>query len=73
LEKRHRAVSHVCKIFAEVLDDIARAPQRRKHVNKTEHLHLECLVTHGERHHALVKAGLAEDRFGVLVDEVEYL
>ena len=34
---------------------------------------LKCLVPHRERHHPLIKSGFAEDRFRVLIDQVENL
>ncbi len=71
LEERHEAVAHVREIFVEVLDDVARAPERREHIDEAEHLHLEMLVPHRERHHPLVKAGLGENRFGIPVDQLE--
>src|ERR1043165_9440913 len=47
--------------------------ERRQNVDEPKHLDLEMLVAHRKRHHALVKSGLAKDRFGVLVDQLEDL
>ena len=47
------------------------AAERREHVDETEHLHLEMFVAHRERHHPLVKAGLAENRFRIAIDQLE--
>ncbi len=71
VQERHEAVAHVREIFLEMLDDVARAAERREHVDEAEHLHLEMLVSHRERHHPLVKAGLGENRFGIPVDQLE--
>ncbi len=59
------------KIFVEVADDFVRVAERGEHVHEAEHLHLEVLVLHRERHHALVEAGFAENGFGMLIDELE--
>ena len=45
--------------------------ERREHIDKAEHLHLEMLVPHRERHHPLVKTGLAENRFGISINQLE--
>ena len=71
LQHRREAVAHVCEIFLEMLDDVAAAMQRREHIDKTKHLHLEMFVPHRERHHALVEAGLAENRFGISIDQLK--
>ena len=47
------------------------ATQRGEHINEAEHLHLEMLVPHRERHHPLIKAGFAENRFGIPIDELK--
>ncbi len=73
LHDRREAVLHVGKIFVQMLDDVAGTAERGEDVDKAEHLHLEMLVLHGERHHPLVKAGLAENRLRVAVDQVENL
>ena len=71
LHERDEAVAHAGKIFVKMLDDIAGAAERREHVHEAEHLHFERLVAHRESHHALIKAGLAENRFGIAVDQIE--
>src|SRR5205807_1780611 len=57
----------------EMLDDVMRAAERREDIDEAEHLHFEMFVSHRERHHPLVKASLTEDRFRILVDQVENL
>ena len=71
LQERHGAVAHIREILVEMLDDVVRAPERREHIDEAEHLHLEMLVPHRERHHPLVKAGLGENRFGIPVNQLE--
>ena len=71
LQERHKAVVHSGEVFAEMLDDVVRASERREHIDKAEHLHLEMLVPHRERHHPLVKAGFGENRFGIAVHQLE--
>ena len=73
LEERHRAIAHIGEIFVQVPDDIGRVPERRQNVHEPEHLDLEMFVAHRERHHALVRPGLAENRLRVLIDEIEDL
>ena len=71
LQERHEAVAHAGKIFVEMLDDVAGAAQGREHIDEAEHLHLEMLVPHRERHHPLVKAGFAENRFRIPINQLE--
>src|SRR5581483_3816735 len=66
-------VAHVFEIFLEVPNDLATAIQRRQNIDKAEQLHFEMLVAHRESHHALIKAGLAEERFRMLIDKPENL
>ena len=52
------------------------SPERRSDAStstKRNICTLKCLVAHRERHHPLVESGLAEDRFGVLIDQLENL
>ncbi len=49
------------EIFIEMADDVAAAMERREDIDKAEHLHFEVLIAHRELHHALVKAGFAEN------------
>src|SRR4029079_5913850 len=72
LEHGDEAV-HPAKIFAQMGNDIARAPEGGEDVDEAKHLHLEGLVAHREGHHLLVKAGLGENRFRVLIDQTKYL
>jgi hypothetical protein len=54
-----------------VLNDIARSGQRRENIYKAKQLSLELLIAHRERHHPLVKTGLAEKRFEMSLDQLE--
>src|SRR5256714_2622887 len=54
------AISHPGKVFFKVLDDFVGVAERWQHIDKAEHLDLETLIAHGERHHVLIKTGLAE-------------
>ena len=71
--ERRIAVAHVLEIFIEMANDFAAAPKRCEDIDEAEHLHLEMLVPHRERHHPLVKAGLGENRFGIPIDQLEDL
>ena len=62
---------HIGKIFLQVPHDFASLSKRREHIDKAKHLHFEMLVAHGKRHHALIKTGLAENRFRIAVDQFE--
>ena len=54
-----------------MLDDVVGAAERGEDVHETKHLHLERFVPHRESHHLLVETGFAEDRFGMLIDQLE--
>ena len=54
-----------------MLHDVAAATERGEHIDKAKHLHLEMLVAHRERHHALIETGLAENRFRMPIDELK--
>ena len=71
MNHRGEAIAHTGEIFLEMLHDVAGAPERREHIDKAEHLHFEMLIAHRERHHALIKTGLAENRFGMPIDQIE--
>ena len=71
--ERRVAVAHVLEVFVQMANDFAAASKRGENVDKAKHLHFEMLVAHGERHHALIKAGFAEKRFRVPVDELKDL
>ncbi len=65
------AVAHVREIFVEMLDDVARTPERRQDIDKAKHLDFKTLIAHRERHQPLVKTGLAEKRFRMAVDQLK--
>src|SRR5262249_33070457 len=67
--QRRVAVAHVGKIFVEMLDDVGSAMKGRENIHETKELNFEMLVAHRERHHSLIKAGFAEERLRVLIDE----
>src|SRR5438132_4839923 len=71
LDERREAVAHVREIFVEMLDNVARTPERRQHIDKAKHLDFKTLVAHRERHQPLVKTGLAEKRFRMAVDQLK--
>ena len=71
LQHGRKAIAHIGKIFVEMLDDFSGTAEGCEHVDETKHLHFEMLVAHRESHHALVKPGLAENRFGMLIDELK--
>ena len=54
-----------------MLDDVARTPERRQHIDKAKHLDFKTLIAHRERHQPLVKTGLAEKRFRMAVDQLK--
>src|ERR1700736_1275150 len=70
--QRRVTVAHVREIFVKMLDDIGAAMERRQNIDEAEQLDLEMLVPHRERHHPLIKTGFAEERFGMLIDQIEY-
>ena len=49
------------------------AAERSEHIDETEHLHFEMFVPHRERHHPLIKSGLAENRFRMAIDQIKDL
>src|SRR5204863_4631040 len=68
---RREAISHPGKVFFKMLDDFAGVAERWQHIDKAEHLHLKTLIAHGERHHPLIKTGLAEKRLRMFVDQLK--
>ena len=71
LNHRRKTISHPGKVFLKVLNDLAGLAERWQYIDKAEHLHLETLIPHGERHHPLVKTGLAEKRLRMFVNQLE--
>jgi hypothetical protein len=61
------------KIFVEMPNDVGGPPKRREDVDEAEHLHLKNFVAPRESHHALVETGFGENRFRMLIDELENL
>ena len=51
------------------LDEVM--PYPRQDIDEAKHLHLETLVAHRESHHPLIESGFAEERLGMLIDQVE--
>jgi len=68
---RRITIPHILKVFIQVSDYFAAPVEGREDVHESEHLDLEMFVAHGERHHALVKTGLAEERLRMFVDQFE--
>src|SRR6266478_26305 len=71
LNRWREAVVHTGEIFFEMLDDITRFAKRRQNIYKAKHLHFELLIAHRERHHPLIKTGLAEKRLWMLIDQLK--
>ena len=61
----------VGEIFLEMLNNFARGMQRGQNSDKPKQLQLELLIAHRERHQSLIKSGLAEERLGVFIDQLE--
>ena len=55
-----------------MLDDVGATMERRENINEPKQLDLEVLIAHRERHHPLIKAGLAKQRLRMLIDQIEY-
>ncbi len=70
-DERREAVAHVREIFVEMLDNVARASKRRQHIDEAKHLDFKMLIAHRERHHPLIKTGLAEKRFRIPIDQLK--
>ena len=71
VNKRCGAIAHLGEIFLEVLDNLARSAERRENIDKAKQLPFKLFILHRDRHHPLVKAGLAEKRLGMLINKLE--
>jgi hypothetical protein len=71
VNERREAIPHISEIFLDVLNYIARSAKRWEDIHKAKQLPFELFILYRNRHHPLVKAGLAEKRLGMSINELE--